>query len=105
MLGAPDVSRVGALGQSLGGSVAAQLTREDARVDAGVNLDGAYVGPVATYGVTRPFLQLAADTGIPRVVRNEFDTAVHPGPSARGRTAGHGVRRAPGRRGTARGGR
>lgn len=62
MLGAPDVSRVGALGQSLGGSVAAQLTREDARVDAGVNLDGAYVGPVATYGVTRPFLQLAAET-------------------------------------------
>ncbi|MET7336764.1 lipase [Nonomuraea sp. NPDC005650] len=62
MLGAPDASRVGALGQSLGGSVAAQLTRDDARVDVGVNLDGAYVGPVATRGVTRPFLQLAAGT-------------------------------------------
>ncbi|WP_433346856.1 alpha/beta hydrolase family protein [Microtetraspora malaysiensis] len=62
MLGAPDASRVGVLGQSLGGSVAAQLTRDDARVDAGVNLDGAYVGPVATRGVTRPFLQLAAET-------------------------------------------
>ncbi|MEU9886311.1 lipase [Sphaerisporangium sp. NPDC051011] len=62
MLGAPDASRVGALGQSLGGSVAAQLTRDDARVDAGVNLDGAYVGPVATRGAARPFLQLAAET-------------------------------------------
>ncbi|MBB2741500.1 UNVERIFIED_ORG: dienelactone hydrolase [Microbispora rosea subsp. rosea] len=62
MLGAPDASRVGALGQSLGGSVAAQLTRDDTRVDAGVNLDGAYVGRVATRGVTRPFLQLAAET-------------------------------------------
>ncbi|WP_062353240.1 alpha/beta hydrolase family protein [Herbidospora yilanensis] len=62
MLGAPDVSRVGVLGQSLGGSVAAQLSRDDARVDAGVNLDGAYVGPVATRGVTKPFLQLAAET-------------------------------------------
>ncbi|WP_343948957.1 lipase [Nonomuraea longicatena] len=62
MLGAPDLSRVGALGQSLGGSVAAQLTRDDNRVDAGVNLDGAYVGPVAGRGVARPFLQLAAET-------------------------------------------
>lgn len=62
MLGAPDATRVGALGQSLGGSVAAQLTRDDARVDAAVNLDGAYVGPVAGRGVTRPFLQLAAET-------------------------------------------
>ncbi|MEV4573704.1 lipase [Nonomuraea jabiensis] len=62
MLGAPDASRVGALGQSLGGSVAAQLTRDDARVDAAANLDGSYVGPVARRGVTRPFLQLAAET-------------------------------------------
>ncbi|YCK38634.1 alpha/beta hydrolase family protein [Actinomadura sp. ATCC 39365] len=58
--GAPDLSRVGALGQSLGGSVAAQLVHDDPRVDAGVNLDGGYVGPVAATGVTRPFLQLAA---------------------------------------------
>ncbi|GII92415.1 alpha/beta hydrolase family protein [Sinosporangium siamense] len=62
MLGAPDTSRMGMLGQSLGGSVAAQLTRDDPRVDAGVNLDGAYVGPVAKRGVARPFLQLAAET-------------------------------------------
>ncbi|GAA3466360.1 alpha/beta hydrolase family protein [Nonomuraea roseola] len=59
--GAPDVSRVGALGQSLGGSVAAQLVHDDRRVDAGVNLDGGYVGPVAGSGVAKPFLQLAAE--------------------------------------------
>ncbi|MEU8319262.1 lipase [Nonomuraea sp. NPDC048881] len=60
--GAPDLTRVGALGQSLGGSVAAQLVHDDPRVDAGVNLDGGYVGPVAATGVPRPFLQLAAQT-------------------------------------------
>ncbi|MER7134862.1 alpha/beta hydrolase family protein, partial [Streptosporangium saharense] len=60
--GAPDLSRIGALGQSLGGSVAAQLVHDDPRVDAGVNLDGGYVGPVAKSGVARPFLQLAAET-------------------------------------------
>ncbi|MEV4393401.1 lipase [Nonomuraea sp. NPDC049607] len=59
--GAPDLSRVGALGQSLGGSVAAQLVHDDRRVVAGVNLDGGYVGPVAVTGVARPFLQLAAE--------------------------------------------
>ncbi|MEU7001918.1 lipase [Nonomuraea sp. NPDC046570] len=60
--GAPDLSRVGALGQSLGGSVAAQLVHDDRRVDAGVNLDGGYVGRVAKTGVAKPFLQLAAET-------------------------------------------
>ncbi|GHE26179.1 lipase [Streptosporangium violaceochromogenes] len=59
--GAPDLSRVGALGQSLGGSVAAQLAHDDRRVDAGVNLDGGYVGRVARTGVAKPFLQIAAE--------------------------------------------
>lgn len=59
--GAPDLSRVGALGQSLGGSVAAQLVHDDRRVDAGVNLDGGYVGRVAKTGVAKPFLQMAAE--------------------------------------------
>lgn len=59
--GTPDLSRVGVLGQSLGGSVAAQLVHDDARVDAGVNLDGSYVGSVAKTGVAKPFLQVAAE--------------------------------------------
>ncbi|NUP65945.1 MAG: lipase [Nonomuraea sp.] len=62
MRGAPDLSRTGAFGQSLGGSVAAQLVHDDRRVDAGVNLDGGYIGDVAKTGVGKPFLQLAAET-------------------------------------------
>jgi hypothetical protein len=50
------------LGQSLGGSVAAQLAHDDRRVDAGVNLDGTLFGPVVKSGVTRPFLVLAAES-------------------------------------------
>ncbi|GII60362.1 esterase [Sphaerisporangium krabiense] len=60
LTGAPDLSHVGMVGQSLGGSVAAQLAHDDRRVDAGVNLDGSYVGPVARTGVSKPFLHLAA---------------------------------------------
>lgn len=58
--GVADLSKVGVLGQSIGGSVAAQLAHDDSRVDAGVNLDGSYVGPVARTGVRGPFLQFAA---------------------------------------------
>ncbi|MEV0589254.1 lipase [Nonomuraea sp. NPDC050310] len=57
---AADLSKVGVLGQSIGGSVAAHLTRADDRVDAAVNLDGSYVGPVARTGARKPFLQFAA---------------------------------------------
>ncbi|GAA0991439.1 alpha/beta hydrolase [Acrocarpospora macrocephala] len=59
--GALNLSRVGVLGQSLGGSVAAQLAH-DRRVHAGVNLDGGFIGPVARTGVARPFLQLARES-------------------------------------------
>ncbi|MDF5757750.1 lipase [Spongiactinospora sp. TRM90649] len=58
--GVADLSKVGILGQSIGGSVAAQLTRDDRRVDAAVNLDGSYVGPVARTGARKPILQFAA---------------------------------------------
>ncbi|MEV7010177.1 lipase [Streptosporangium sp. NPDC051022] len=61
LLGSVDRSRIGMLGQSLGGSVAAQLLHDDPRVAAGVNLDGGYVGPVARTGVAKPFLQMASE--------------------------------------------
>ncbi|GAA3107158.1 alpha/beta hydrolase family protein [Streptosporangium carneum] len=60
--GSADLTRVGMLGQSMGGSVAAQLLHDDSRVDAGVNLDGGYVGPVARTGVAKPFLQMASES-------------------------------------------
>ncbi|MFI6502448.1 alpha/beta hydrolase family protein [Nonomuraea typhae] len=62
MHGMLDLSRIGILGQSIGGSVAAQMAHDDARVDAAANLDGSYVGPVARTGVAKPFLQLAAES-------------------------------------------
>ncbi|MEV0201006.1 lipase [Nonomuraea sp. NPDC050691] len=60
--GSLDLSRVGAFGHSMGGATAAQLLRDDPRVDAGANLDGILLGPAATLGVTRPFLQVAGET-------------------------------------------
>ncbi|MEV7279852.1 lipase [Streptomyces sp. NPDC093111] len=55
-----DLSRRGVVGQSLGGSVAAQLAHDDPRTGAAVNLDGAFVGSVARTGVTTPFLLMAS---------------------------------------------
>ncbi|GAA2384203.1 hypothetical protein [Streptomyces coeruleofuscus] len=56
-----DLSRIGALGQSLGGSVAAQLAHDEPRVRAAANLDGEFVGPVVRTGVATPFLLMASD--------------------------------------------
>jgi len=58
---AMDLSRTGALGQSLGGSVAAQLAHDDPRISAAANLDGEFVGPVVHTGVAKPFLLMASD--------------------------------------------
>ncbi|MEV7283362.1 hydrolase [Streptomyces sp. NPDC093252] len=55
-----DLSRTGVLGQSLGGSVAAQLAHDDPRIGAAVNLDGEFIGAVAGTGVGTPFLLLAS---------------------------------------------
>ncbi|WP_426367802.1 alpha/beta hydrolase family protein [Streptomyces sp. E-08] len=56
-----DTSRTGMFGQSLGGSVAAQLAHDDPRVRAAANLDGELVGPVAHTGVTGPYLLMVSD--------------------------------------------
>ncbi|MFD4570781.1 alpha/beta hydrolase family protein [Streptomyces sp. NPDC058417] len=56
--GALDLSAIGLLGQSLGGSVAAQLAHDDERVGAAVDLDGGLFGTVARTGLAKPFLLL-----------------------------------------------
>ncbi|WTZ53458.1 hypothetical protein OG716_16080 [Nocardia sp. NBC_01388] len=56
-----DLTKVGMFGHSLGGSTTAQTMHDDSRVAAGVNLDGPILGPVATDGLDRPMLMLAAD--------------------------------------------
>ncbi|MGW7351773.1 alpha/beta hydrolase family protein [Streptomyces sp. NPDC054784] len=66
-----DLSRVGALGQSAGGTTAAQGMYEDRRLRAGINLDGTLeynqepngtnLMPVARHGLDRPFLLMGRD--------------------------------------------
>ncbi|MER7760697.1 hydrolase [Streptomyces sp. NPDC097619] len=59
---AADAGRVGVLGQSLGGSVAAQLAHDEPRVSAAADLDGALLDPVAHSGLTKPFLLMTSGT-------------------------------------------
>lgn len=65
-----DLSRVGMLGHSMGGFAAAETMVTDARVDAGVNLDGSMppsAGQAAVRGVTRPFMLMGGglSRGVP----------------------------------------
>ncbi|MFJ3902891.1 alpha/beta hydrolase family protein [Streptomyces sp. NPDC090025] len=56
-----DLGRVGVLGQSLGGSVAAALAHEIPGIAAAANLDGAFVGPIAPTGLDKPLLLLTSE--------------------------------------------
>jgi len=58
LAGRIDLDRLGVLGHSLGGATAAGAMFADDRIRAGVNLDGLVAGPVATAGLSRPFLVL-----------------------------------------------
>lgn len=55
--GAFDLDHVGMLGHSDGGATTAHAMRVDARITAGINLDGTLWTPEATAGSDRPFLQ------------------------------------------------
>jgi hypothetical protein len=55
-----DRRRVAAIGHSLGGSTAAALIRAEPTIRAGVDLDGAIIGPARWRGVARPFLVMSA---------------------------------------------
>ena len=65
-----DLSRVGMVGHSMGGFTAAETMLTDARVDAGVNMDGSMppsAGQAAVRGVHRPFLLMGGglSSGVP----------------------------------------
>jgi dienelactone hydrolase len=51
-----DLERVGTFGHSLGGAAAAEAARDDERIDAAINMDGAMFGDVTTEGLRVPFL-------------------------------------------------
>lgn len=59
-----DSRRVGAAGHSIGGNAAAQLMVRDARVRAGVNLDGTFFTPVPQQGLGgRPLMMVGTTAG------------------------------------------
>jgi dienelactone hydrolase len=51
-----DPERVGVVGYSFGGAVAAEAARADERIRAAINLDGWMFGTAAARGVPRPYL-------------------------------------------------
>ena len=56
-----DRSRIGALGYSLGGAVAAELALRDARIGAVLDLDTPLYGQAGKQGVRQPFLLLSEE--------------------------------------------
>ncbi|MBO3748234.1 lipase [Streptosporangiaceae bacterium NEAU-GS5] len=59
LAGSLDLNRIGMFGWSLGGAATAQAMADDPRIKAGINLSGTFFGPVATTGVTRPFMLMS----------------------------------------------
>ena len=59
-----DLSRVGVLGMSFGGTTAGQTCVEDPRVKAGVNLDGLQYGEVLERSLHKPFMFMNSEGGI-----------------------------------------
>lgn len=56
-----DLDRVGVFGHSFGGGVAAETLYQDDRFDAGLNMDGTFMGEAAHNGVDRPFMLMLSE--------------------------------------------
>lgn len=67
------LERVGVLGFSFGGAVAAEVARTDRRVAAAVDLDGSIFGHVRRDGVSKPFLFMTGRNEIENVFEANFD--------------------------------
>jgi predicted dienelactone hydrolase len=59
-----NLLRIGAMGHSLGGSVAIQLCRSDARIKAVINFDGPLYGSHATVPVEKPLLMIVGASSV-----------------------------------------
>ncbi|WP_437612526.1 hypothetical protein WMF20_09305 [Sorangium sp. So ce834] len=67
LTGRLDLDRVGVLGHSFGGAMAAEACAVDDRFDAGLNLDGSLVGPESGAGgrsLAQPFLIMLAESHV-----------------------------------------
>lgn len=71
-VGRLDLDRLAAVGHSFGGAASATLAMTDRRIDAAVNLDGRFFGPVIEQGLDQPFLLMDSDTGIQDPTRPPF---------------------------------
>lgn len=71
-----DPARVGFVGFSFGGAVAAEATRLDPRVRAAVNLDGSLFGESARQGVKLPYLVISSSQNFPpsKDLHSSFDS-------------------------------
>lgn len=58
-----DLSRMGVLGMSFGGTTAGEVCLEDSRVKAGVNLDGLQYGRLIDHPLRRPFMFMNSESG------------------------------------------
>jgi pimeloyl-ACP methyl ester carboxylesterase len=67
-----DLAHIAMIGHSFGGAVAAEICKIDARVRAGINLDGSIYGTVKMAGVPKPFFFLFDDN--PRPTRAQLET-------------------------------
>lgn len=66
-----DLARIGIIGHSFGGAVAAEICRTDRRVRAGVNMDGSMFGTAKVEGVPTPFFFMFDAT--PRPSKTELE--------------------------------
>ncbi|WP_438497727.1 alpha/beta hydrolase family protein [Paenibacillus sp. IHBB 3054] len=59
-----DLERLGMFGHSFGGATTLQMLMDDARIKAGINMDGVLFGEkrIPVEGVGKPFLMLSADS-------------------------------------------
>ena len=62
LYGKLDFSRVGTMGQSVGGAVAGQLCYVDDRMKAGVNLDCFQIGDLFDHEMKKPFMLLESES-------------------------------------------
>lgn len=58
-----DTSRIGVMGMSIGGAVAAEFAKADGRIKAGINMDGLQYGARNEEGLTVPFMMIYSEDG------------------------------------------
>lgn len=67
-----DISKIGVFGHSQGGSAAGQITLDDERISAGINMDGVQWGTIIDSTFTKPFMHLSSDWISPHPNFNKY---------------------------------